>query len=104
MPDEIRLYFVDALPIRRSVGSDPLRVHGRFLPLQQHSGASIWRYRCINIQWIYPGRYAAGNATLSRGGGDCRGDLPLPGYHQPLPRDPEDLEQPTEQLNITGPS
>ena len=80
------------------MGADSFRVHGRFLLL--HGGSGIRRYRGVDIQWIHSSRHAVGNETLPCRGGDCGRDLTLLGYHQPLPRNPEDPEQPAEQLDF----
>jgi hypothetical protein len=98
LPDQVRLHKLDAVPIRRPLGVDSVRLHVGFLPVQQQGRARLWHRLRPDFLRLHPGRHADDHAPLPRRGGDCCGHLAVSRCHQPVPCHFEDLELAEQQL------
>ena len=75
MSNEIRLHKLDAVSVWGAMGADPSWFCGRVLPIQQQDGADLRGWRGVDLQRVHFGGYAIGDTPLSRGGGDCSGNI-----------------------------
>lgn len=65
LPNKVRLHKLDALLIRRSMGTHPFWIRGSLLSLQQHCRAHLRISGSAHLQWIHPGGHPAYHAPLS---------------------------------------